>query len=77
VKDLAHNLGDWLGSHGYDPLLIVGLISAVLLILDRKNIRNLRNLPPHLKRFTIAQVVVGGLLALLGILSVVGVLPPH
>jgi hypothetical protein len=75
VRDLGAYLVDWFQEHGIDPLVASGVIGASLVFFQRNNIRNLRSLEPHDRRFTIAQTVGGVFLMIIGALSAVGVLP--
>ena len=75
MRELARDITEWLVNHGYDPPIIWAIVGLVLLIIQRRSIQNLGSLAPHLRRFTIASVVVCVMLVLIGLLSALGLLP--
>ena len=75
MRELAKNITEWLVNHGYDPLVVCGIAGIMFLILQRRSIQNLKNLQPHWRRFTIANIVACVMLVLIGLLSALGLLP--
>ena len=74
MRELSRELTLWLHNNGLDPLVVFGIVGLGIIYLQKKDLKNWKNLPPYMRRFVIAQIVGSGVLVVGGLLSAFGIL---
>jgi hypothetical protein len=75
MREISHRMVGWFMDHNIDPVLVVGIICAIVVVWEVKGIENLRTMNPSLRRIKTARLITGSIFLCYAILHALRVAP--